>query len=276
MMFAADIAELIACLRDYAAGPVDWDQHTGDRPKDWNRHETLAHLVSVAVVFNRAAEAARDGSPLVIEGITRREDLRAWNTTQIAHFVQDAPSALLDRLEAELRRSATLHDTMPPEAHDRTAFLRIYNHPARAIDFLDWQLSHAAAVHAAQITRPALPLWQSFSEGLIARNVDRFMRHFRVAYWPEYGGGEHVALDFAVNSVGTWHLTAAPSGGGGGKGPHPHADHRLVFARPEVLFAVFTRHTLLPDALRGGDLTITGDARTALDVLSRFTPAPPR
>ncbi len=278
---AADIQTLRLVYRNYwKTVPQDaWQRRTGAREQDWTLHETLAHLVSIANLFNRAVDAAVTGNG-DISRPARREDLRAWNAEEIARLTALPPQTLIEHFDTELEQAAKRAASLSPESYDAQAFLHVYNRPARAIDFLDWQISHAGIVHGSQITRPVrpTPLWQEYSAAMIQRSIDRFIRHFSYAYWQDYGPQETTILNFCINGAagGDWHLIAAPDGGGWGTELVEEAACTITFDSPSTFFGVFTIHIPMRAALQDGRMRIEGDSQRTLRLLRLFAASPPR
>ncbi len=278
---AADINTLRLVYRNYwSKVPEDaWQRRTGAREQDWTLHETLAHLVSIASLFNRAVDAAVTGEANT-GGPARREDLRDWNAEEIARLTAYAPQELIERFDAELAQAAERAAGLSPESYDARAFLHVYNRPARAIDFLDWQISHAGIVHGSQVTRPVrpTPLWQDFSAAMVQRSIDRFIRHFSYAYWQDYGPQDATILNFSINGAagGDWHLIAAPDGGDWGRELAEDAAYTITFDSPSTFFGVFTVHIPMRAALQDGRMRIEGDSQRTLRLLRLFAASPPR
>ncbi|MFP4324149.1 MAG: maleylpyruvate isomerase N-terminal domain-containing protein, partial [Anaerolineales bacterium] len=209
-----DLRWFSAYLSDYlSALPEDaWTRPTGDRPQDWTLTELMAHLASIAEIFNQATEAALGNRPLVLEGLQERRDLRHWNAAQIAARQGIPGLQLLSVWRAQIAAAADRAATLSPAQAEATAFLPVYNRPARVIDFIDWQLSHAGIIHGAQVTRAMgdPPLWMGYPPDFTVRQIDRFMRHLSAAYWHDLAGAEdQITLAFEIEGAGEWHILAA-------------------------------------------------------------------
>lgn len=274
----ATAADLLALRERYAAflsGVTDWGARTGDREHDWTLHEALAHLATVADMLNISYNAAISGTPLVIEGFTRREDLRAWNAAQIARRATDDPAELTEDFLESLSGAAQLAMLLDEEDADATVWVPAYNRPARSVDILQWHLSHAGVVHAAQLPG-ALgqdPLWIDDEPALTARQVARFLTQMSYTYWPGYA--EPFAINLDIGELAGY-LIGDADGGDAGPGLLDGAAYHLVFDSPGALFGLMTRSLPLKDALSSGALRIPGDSRAAFDALRLFSPSPPR
>ena len=278
----ADFAEYRQIFSQFMQTVPDaaWSLKTGERDKDWTMHETLAHLVSVAQLFNLAAEHALTDKAIDVQDFTQRGFLATWNQREIAELSQQPPPELASRLMAELEATEAIIPTLTVENLGKLGDLPVYNRPARVIDFVDWQLSHAGIVHAAQITRPIEhpPLWESYSAEMMRRQVDRFVRHFSYAYWPELGPDEPQAINFHIQGAGggDWHLTTDENGGGFGQGLVENATYHAQFATPPTFFGLFTFHVPFREALSDGRVVFMGDMRATMQLLRLFSATPPK
>ncbi|MEL6148757.1 MAG: maleylpyruvate isomerase N-terminal domain-containing protein [Chloroflexota bacterium] len=280
--YTDDFTEFESALAEFLHHvPADgWSNPTGTRDKDWTLHETLAHVVSVARLFNEAMTAALAEKPLVLPNFIRREDLREWNIVQIAALVKTSPADLMSMLFKALNAARDRAKTLSPEQMAMTIALPVYNRPVPVRDLIDFQLSHAGIVHAAQLPRAidAAPLWTRYSDPLTRRQLDRFMRHFSVAYWNTLAPEQHVTINMVVEHPaegGAWHLVAAPDGGRAGDGKAADADYTVTFTDANALFGVFTVAVPLKEALSSGAMTTSDDWRTVFKVLRLFSATPP-
>jgi hypothetical protein len=272
-----DFAEVRTVVANYLAQVPDeaWQLKTGKRDEDWTLHQTLSHLVAIAKAFNLAADCAIAGREFHT-GKFERRDLVAWNETEIAERTNTSPQELTAQLVAELEGAEQRYANLSPEDAEKPLYLRVYNRPACAIDFLDWQLSHVGVIHAAQLTRPLNlpPLWEQFSPELSERQVDRFMRHFSYAYWQEFGNGMLGDIHFQIGS-GDWFLHMNPQGGDYGQGVPTNPLFHIRFSNPQQFFGAFTFHISLLRSITSGEIVIEGDPKEALNILKLFSATPP-
>ena len=276
--FSAFCTLLLSYLQSVAED--GWALRTGSRDKDWTLHQLLAHLTAIAAMFNRAVQAAIYDGPLVTDGLDTRRHLATWNDTQIETRVRTAPAQLTQQLMGELSTAAERVQHLTPDEAMRTIYLGVYDDEVCVIDMLEWQLSHAGVIHAAQLTRPLdqPPLWTQYSPGMLNRQVDRFMRHLSAAYWSEYGDVQDVEINFQIEGEGggAWFVIATPRGARYGTGSRENPRYVLHFDSPDTLFGIFTVHISIQDALTNNQIRITGDPIAAMQLLRLFSPSPPK
>jgi hypothetical protein len=257
-----------------------YEKRTGTRDKDWTLHETLAHLLAIAQLLNRAVDAALAQEELLIRGITKREDLLEWNAREIERLSQVPPNALIIRFLKELEQAGNSTVKLTSEQSQLTAYGRFYNRPASVIDFIDWQISHAGIVHAAQVTRPLnlAPLWTHYRADFKHRNLDRFIRQFSMAYWQDYGPDQAQVINLHIDGEGggKWHLVAAPDGGKMGQDVIDGANYEIFFDSPDIFFGIFTFHESFKDTMLSGKIRFANDFRQTMGLLKLFTPSIPK
>jgi hypothetical protein len=257
-----------------------WEKRTGQREKDWTLHQCLAHLLSIAVAFNKATDAAMRGEGMDIREFTRREQLAEWNEGEIGRLSQVPPNGLIVQLLHEWQAAGEKAHSLSAELAAQKSFLPVYNRPAYAIDYIDWQLSHAGIIHGAQVTRPLgmPPLWTRFDSEFTQRMIWRFVRQFSMAYWPELGPDEPKILNFVIEGTagGAWHLVAAKDGGSAGEGLVEDAEYSLTFESADIFFSMFTLEIAMLEAFTSGKVRLTGDIGGALGLLRLFAPTKPK
>lgn len=284
---AAHTQEDLHTLRDVyrhlwdTVPPQAWNQPTGERPKDWTMHQTLAHVVAVAQTFNRAVEQTLGGEAFAIEGMTAREQLGDWNTREIARLGALPPRTLAALLDAEFTRAIGFIEPVMANAA-QTVVVPVYNRAAPLPNLLAWQLSHGGIIHAAQLMRPLAqpPLWEQYPLEMQQRQVSRFLLNFSWAYWQQANPADFVAvveMHISGEHGGTWQLIAAGDGGDVHMGSAQTPTVRLVFNAPKTLFEMFTASLNLRDALKQGALRFEGMGMSdAMNLLRYFSPSPPR
>ena len=257
-----------------------WDTKTGTRDKDWTLHETLAHVLSIAQMFNKATDSALRGEILVIKGFEKREDLGAWNDEQIGRLSQLPPNSLIVQLLQESRITYERASQLTQETAEKTVFMPNFNRPARTIDTIHWQLSHAGIVHGAQVTTPLdmPPLWSQFEDDLLHRMVGYFLNQWSYVYWADLGSDTAQVINFHIggDAGGEWHLTASPDVSTSAEGKVDGAEFNLTFTDPNTFLGIFTGYINMRGALGDGSMRIDGDIRETLAILSLFSPTKPK
>lgn len=242
----ADFQELGQILAQCLAGvtPAGWQRLSEPGNKGWTLHQTLAHLVAVAELYQQAIECALDGRPFVQPGLSKREDLGAVNEQEIAKRLVVAPAGLMAQLLATFEQTANLAATLGPTDWERLVAVPAYNRPVSVKILVGAQLAHVGFVHAAQIARPipAKPLWVHYRPELMQRLITYFFGIMSYAYWPERGQGLDTAINFvaAGRGGGRWFVEMNPAGGHSGLGRNPKAGLTLWFPTAQILAQLFT------------------------------------
>lgn len=257
-----------------------WENKTGARDKDWTLHETLAHVLSIAQLFNKATDAALRGEELQVKGFEQREDLGAWNDEQIARLSRLAPNGLIVQLLQELRITHDKASQLTAETAEKTVFMPNFNRPARAIDTIHWQLSHAGVVHGAQVTQPLnmSPLWHQYNDDVLHRMVGHFLNQWSFVYWADLGSDTAQVINFHIDGEagGDWHLVAAPDGGAHAEGSVDGAEFDLFFTSPDIFLSVFTGYMHMREAMVSGQMRLASDVRDTMAILGLFSPKKPK
>ncbi|MEO0562528.1 MAG: hypothetical protein AAF125_10460 [Chloroflexota bacterium] len=262
----------------------DWGATTGTRDKDWALIEVTAHLYSIARAFNGAVKVGRRGEAVTVEGMATRTDLRTWNQAEMTAIIEMyTPAEMVLLFDVELERAADYAGDLSREELETAVGFPVYNRPAPVMNFIGWQLSHAAAVHGAQVVRPLAgvpPIWAQMGTETRQRLLGWFVRHFSWAYWPSHAPSNYTAVmhfDVAGEDGGQWGLRVDPDGGAVLPGAPEQADYRLRFADADTMFKVFTASSTFQAEGEAGKFEILdGDPRRLMLLLSLFTPSPPR
>ena len=226
-ILAADFTQVRRVLADFVAArsPEDWGRKTERRAKGWTLHQTLAHLVATAEAMHEAMEAAINGRPVSIPGITRRTELASYNTCEILAREGLPPQALADALYAIFDRCAGRCASLTGHKLTLAFPVPFYNRPLTVAEALGWQLMHPGIVHAAQLANGAgvEPLWIHYAPELMRRQITRFFNTMSRSYWPERGGDLRASINFVVSGPGggRWQLTVDPEGGSMSEGAAP-------------------------------------------------------
>ena len=272
----ADFRELGQILERCLVGvaPAGWQRFTESGNKGWTMHQTLAHLVAIAELYQKAIECAIYDRPFVHPGLDKREDLGAMNEQEIAKRLAVAPAGLMAQLLATFEQTANLAATFAPSDWERVVAVAAYNRPVSVKILVGAQLAHVGFVHAAQITRPipAKPLWVQYRPELRQRFITHFFGIMSYAYWPERGNGLQAAINFVADGH-CWFVEMNPAGGHSGPGKHPKANLTLRFSSAHSLAQTFTGELSPWWAALSGRVLGWGNLPLAFRLPQLFTPA---
>lgn len=275
----ADFREIGQILEQCLVGvtPAGWQQFTESGNKGWTLHQTLAHLVTVAELYQQGIECAIDDRPFVYPGLDKRDDLRTMNEREIAKRAAMAPAGLISQLLVTFEQTANLATRLAPADWERVVAVPAYNRPVSVKVLVGAQLAHVGFVHAAQITRPipAKPLWVQYGPQLMHRLITHFFGILSYAYWPERGQGLDTAINFvaAGRSGGRWFVELNPAGGHSGPGQSPKASLTLYFPTANILAQLFTGEISPWWAALSGRVFGWGNLPLAFRLSQLFTPA---
>ena len=114
--------------------------------------QIIAHLASFEHILSEALEiagGARDGYGPTLKAWFRNG--QAFNDQQVADRAALSPEATLADYAAAQAQTMTLAAALPPEAWQRTGFLRAYGAEYDPEDFITYALYGHKREHAAQI-----------------------------------------------------------------------------------------------------------------------------
>lgn len=264
--------------------PDQWHMKTGTRDQDWTLHQVLAHLVSIAELFELATFHAFTGDALDIPNLTKREDLRAFNQSEIERLTQHTPASLIGMLRENFEQINSDIAIIEAQDYEKTVDLKIYGRPMRLRDVIDAQLSHIGVVHSYQIRPiPSLgAIWRQYPiypMDMMSRMIDRFLRHISYTYWYDRANGlvGDIHFDFRMKGLDSWtmHITSD-----GAWLKHGLTDTKplvkFTFRDSGVFYKLFTQEMTFHEAIRQAWLQIEGNYPEPLTLLSYFSPSPPK
>ena len=118
----------------------------------WSVKDIIAHLTSFEHILSEALELAggtRDGYGPTLKAWFRNGQV--FNDQQVADRAALSPEATLADYAAAQAQTMTLAAALPPEAWQRTGFLRAYGAEYDPEDFITYALYGHKREHAAQI-----------------------------------------------------------------------------------------------------------------------------
>lgn len=277
-VLAADLGILRSILAGFLAArrPEDWSRRTEARLSGWTLHQTLAHVLAIAELFDQSLVEALQGRTLAIPGLEHRRDLAAFNQRKIADYTALPAPDLAARFLATLDHTAQQTDALTPDQLEQRVSLAAYNRSLTLAHLIGNQLVHPGIVHAAQLANGAglPPLWEQYDPALMSRQLSRFFQVLSYAYWPERGGALQATVNYRVAGAGggCWHVAMRPDGGASGEGAAAHPALRMWFRSAHALCRVSTLQVPLARAALTGQLVCWGNLRLGLQIPRLFMP----
>lgn len=211
-------------LREIFAGSFermkaeDWQRRSERRASGWTRRQALAHVTAVTEAYNGAISTALAGEPVVIAGLSKRSDLKAFNEAEIEARAELSVEALCSAFLDALSAAASLVAPLNIEEMVRHVALPHLSSTPTIGEMFGSTLAHAGIIHGSQlaITRTR-PIWIYFQPGMMRRQLTRFVHLLGLNYWPERGGDLHatIAINIAGQGGGSWLIRISPTGGQG-------------------------------------------------------------
>lgn len=283
LTMAADAWQLHQLFTQFfAAIPahVNWKRHTERGGKGWTLHQTLAHVVATAEVYEWIIEATLAGQPIADRiarsGFASRTDLSAFNEWAIAERLHIAPATLIQTFLDILGKVAQRCEHLNADELAQCVLIPAYSKPISIAEVISFHLMHPGVVHAAQLANGigTRPLWVQYNPELMQRQLARFLYAMPYIYWPERAGNIRAFINFVIfgASGGRWVLTLGPREARlhEGKAQHPNL---ILYARsPQALCNTFTAQTTLFGDLIGGQIFVLGDPLLFFRLSVLFSP----
>ena len=267
---AEDFAEVHQIYSRFFASlnESDWDKPVKGSPKEWNLHETVAHLVALNGDGLESIRHTLRGESYTFVGLEHRYKFNAWNRKGIEAHLQIPLKELCAKALDILDEAALIARSLRPEQAQLTARMPIYNRPVSVAEAFSIIIFHAGLAHAAQVAEPAglPPLWMQHSPAFRHRVIGRVMRAFSLLYRLDIGGQLRDTIVFRIDGPagGEWYLKLSPEAPSSGEGVVEHPG--LVIHLPEtaVFCQMLTGRFNLPIGLITGAMKLRGDLRLFL------------
>jgi hypothetical protein len=253
----------------------NWDKAVKGSPKEWNLHETIAHLCALNGSGLEGIKHSVRRESYTFIGVEERYKFNAFNRKGIDDHL-DIP---LKELSAELLdihdEAAHIARDLRPDQAELTAQMPIYNRPVKIVEALSIMIFHASLVHTAQVAEPAglPPLWMQLSPEFRHRVIGRTMRAFSLLYRLDIGGSMRDTLVFRVDGAGggEWYVKLSPDAPTSGEGIVEHPGLVIHLRETTVFCRMLTERINLPIALISGAMKLRGDLRPFLRMGTLFS-----
>jgi len=274
---ADDLGEVARIYtRLYATlGEASWDKPVKGSPKEWNLHETTAHLVALNGAGLESIKHALRGEPYTFAGLDNRYQFNAFNRMGIDKYLNLPMEELCAKLLDLLDEASGIARNLQPGQAELTAQMAIYNRPVRIDEAFSIIIFHAGLVHSTQVAEPAglPPLWEQLSPEFRHRVIERAMRAFSLLYRRDIGGSLRDTLVFRVDGPGggEWYVELSAEAPTSGEGVVEHPGLVIHLRETAVFCRMITSRLNLPIALVSGAMKLRGDLRLFLRMSTLFS-----
>jgi hypothetical protein len=254
---------------------TSWDRPVKGSPKEWNLHETIAHLVALNGAGLESIKHTLRGEPYTFIGLDDRYEFNAYNRKGIDDHLNIPMKELCAKLLEILDEAARIARNLQPGQAGLTAWMAIYNRPVSIGEALSIIIFHVGLVHSAQVAEPAglPPLWMQLSPEFRHRVIERAMRAFSLLYRRDIGGSLRATLVFRVDGPdgGEWYVELSPDAPTSGEGIVERPGLVIHMRETAVFCQMLTSRTNLPLALLRGEIKLRGNLRLFLRMNTLFS-----
>jgi SCP-2 sterol transfer family protein len=266
-ILADDLCEVHRIYADFFSSldMKDWEKPVKAGSKEWNLHETVAHLCALTGAGLDSIRCTLHGESYVFDGLTDRYHFNEYNRHGIDEHLRLPMKELCTEFLNILEETAFIARNLQPEQAELTSEMPIYNRPVKIVEAMAIMMFHAGLHHSAQVAEPAgvSPLWKQLSLEVRHRVVGRVMRALSLLYRYDLGGDLRTVIVFEIEGAGggTWHVDVSPQGTTSQEGTTDHPGLILHLRKTDVFCQMFTGRLNLPLVLLTGQLKLRGDLR---------------
>jgi hypothetical protein len=274
---AEDLAEVHQIYSSFfaALNQSDWDKPVKGSLKEWNLHETIAHLVALNGDGLESIKHTLRGQPYTFVGLEDRYQFNAWNRKGIDDHLHLPWKELCTEALGILDEAALIARALRPDQAQLTAQMPIYNRPVSIAEALSIIIFHAGLAHAAQVAEPAgvPPLWMQHSPAFRHRMVGRVMRAFSLLYRLDFGGPLRDTIVFRIDGPdgGEWYVRLSPEAPTSGDGLIEHPGLVIYLRETAIFCQMLTGRINLPMGLITGAMKLRGDLRLFFRMSTLFS-----
>lgn len=267
IVLANDLCEVRRIYENFIVGltEADWNREVKGSPKEWNLHETVAHLCALNGAGLESIQSALKGEAYVFKGLNNRYQFNGFNRRGIEEHRPLPIDELCAELLHILDQAANISRNLLPDQAEITTEMPIYNRPVKIVEALSIIMFHTGLHHSAQVTEPANvpPLWRQLSPEVRHRIIGRVMRALSLLYRHDLGGDLRAVLAFQVEGEGggRWYVQVSPELCDSAKGSVIQPNLTIRYRKTEVFCKMFTGRLNLLLALLTGQLRLRGDLR---------------
>ena len=140
----------------------DWDKPVKGGSKEWNLHETVAHLCALTGAGLESIRCTLHGENYIFDGLTDRYHFNTYNRRGIDEHLPLPMKELCTEFLNILDETAIIARHLRPDQYELASEMPIYNRPVKIVEAMSIMMFHAALHHSAQVAEPAgvPPLWK--------------------------------------------------------------------------------------------------------------------
>ena len=276
-ILAEDLAEVQRIYSQFftALYESDWDKPVKGSPKEWNLHETIAHLVALNGAGLESIKHTLRGEPFTFVGLEERYKFNAYNRKGIDDHLDIPMKEVCAQALDIIDECALIARTLLPEQARMTAQMPIYNRPISVAEALSIITFHTGLAHSAQVAEPAgvPPLWMQHSPKFRHHVVGRVMRAFSLLYRLDIAGDLRDTIVFRIDGPdgGEWYVRLSPDAPTSGEGSVKHPRLIIHLRETAVFCKMLTGRFNLPIGLISGAMKLRGDLRLFLRMGDLFS-----
>lgn len=266
-LLANDLCEVHRIYADFFSSLMteDWERPVRGSSKEWNLHETIAHLCALTGAGLESIRSTLRGREYTFAGLNDRCHFNAYNRHGIDEHLSLPMKKLCREFLNILEEAAFIARTLQPEQAELASEMPIYNRPVKIVEAMGIIMFHAGLHHSAQVAEPAglPPLWKQLSPEIRHRVIGRVMRALSLLYRYDLGGDLRAIYAFQIDGLGggNWHVDLSPESTTSAEGTTEHPSLVLHMRKTDIFCQLMTGRLNLPIALLTGQLKLRGDLR---------------
>lgn len=266
-LLANDLCEVHRIYADFFShlDMEKWERPIKGGSKEWNLHETVAHLCALTGAGLESIRCTLRGEPYTFTGLDDRYHFNAYNRHGIDEHLPLSMKELCTEFLNILEETACIARNLQPDQVELASEMPIYNRPVKITEAMGIMMFHAGLHHSAQVAEPAgvPPLWKQLSPEIRHRSIERVMRALSLLYRYDLGGDLRTVFVFQIDGAGggSWHVDVSPEGTSSCEGTTDHPGLVLHMRKTDLFCQMFTGRLNLPVALLTGQLKLRGNLR---------------
>lgn len=266
-ILANDLCEVHRIYADFFShlNMADWDKPVKGGTKEWNLHETVAHLCALTGAGLESIQYTLRGEPYVFDGLIDRYHFVTYNRRSIDEHLPLPIKELCAEFLNILSQTADIARSLRSNECELTSEMPIYNRPVKIVEAMSIMMFHAGLHHSAQVAEPAgvPPLWKQLSPEIRHRVIGRVMRALSLLYRYDLGKDLQAVFMFEIDGPGGgfWHVDVSPTTATSEVGSADHPTLVIRLSRTDLFCQMFTGRLNLPLVLLTGQMRLHGNWR---------------